>query len=71
MTDTAITTLALEVHQVGEQLPDADLDVIVFLEDGTSTLGALDAEGWVDCGGMSFAHMGGRVTAWAHFPEMP
>jgi hypothetical protein len=62
-------TITLSATPVADGLPDADTDVIVILEDGSSTLGAIDAEGWVDAGGMTFAHRGERVVAWAHFPE--
>jgi hypothetical protein len=60
----------LTPHRVSDRLPDADLDVIVFLDDGTSTLGALDAKGWIDCVGTPFAELGERVVAWAEFPKM-
>lgn len=53
---------------VSAGLPDAELDVIVWLQDGTSTLGGIDQSGWVDAGGMPFAQQGDRVVAWAPFP---
>jgi hypothetical protein len=62
--------LSLQVHLVGDRLPEADTDVIVFLEGGDSTLGALDADGWVDCAGTQFSHLGERVVAWAAFPSL-
>ena len=68
---TTACRIALDVHPVAEGLPDADIDVIVFLDTGESTLGALDATGWVDCTGMAFAEYPARVVAWADFPEAP
>jgi len=62
--------LSLEVHPVGERLPDADTDVIVFLEGGDATLGALVLEGWIDCAGTLFEHLGENVVAWAAFPSL-
>jgi hypothetical protein len=62
--------LAIDVHRVDQRLPDVDTDVIVFLERGDSTLGALDADGWVDCAGTLFEHLGERVVAWAAFPTL-
>jgi hypothetical protein len=63
----ALTITPTPVH---ERLPDADLDVIVFLEDGRSELGGIDETGWVDAGGMTFAHRGERVVAWTEFPVL-
>ena len=51
-------------------LPEADLDVIVFLDNDTSTLGALDSEGWVDCNGLPFDVLGAHVVAWTPFPSL-
>jgi hypothetical protein len=62
--------LTLSVTPVVDGLPDADLDVIVFLSDGTSTIGAIDGQ-WVDSAGTPFAFCDERVVAWAHFPELP
>lgn len=64
-------TLPLPITPVAAGLPDADFDVIVFLDDGETTLGALDETGWVDAGGMTFAHRGQRVVAWSDFPALP
>lgn len=61
----------LPVTPVAAGLPDADKDVIVFLADGSSELGAIDAMGWVDAGGMTFAHREERVVAWSEFPKLP
>jgi hypothetical protein len=62
--------LTLSVTPVVDGLPDADTDVIVFLSDGTSTIGAIDADGWVDSAGTPFAFYDERVVAWAHFPTL-
>lgn len=65
-----MTPITITPIPVGERRPDAELDVIVFLEDGSSEMGGIDETGWVDAGGMTFAHRGERVIAWAEFPVL-
>lgn len=50
--------------------PVVDLDVIVWLDDGTSTLGAFYPDEWVDVVGQPFEHCGRHVVAWAPFPSL-
>lgn len=59
-----MTTIPLPVHRTG--YPDADLDVLIYLADGSSTLGAWLGEYWVDSLGMRVDD----VRGWSPLPEL-
>ncbi len=64
-------TITLALHYLPE-LPDADLDVIVFFAAGDSTLGAWDGERWIaPCGfPLDQTVSTEQVVAWADTPSL-
>lgn len=54
-------------HEIGEQLPDADITVLVCTDDESEPvwLGWLDEEGWCNVDG---SQIEATVKRWAHVP---
>jgi len=69
----ALHRIMIDVNLTTNQWRDQPMDgadVIVWLEDGTSTLGAFADGEWIDATGMAFRHRGDVVRAWAPFPKL-
>jgi hypothetical protein len=63
-------TIQLQVHAVGERMPDADTDVLIF--DGADAEGQLGAYVGDDDNGPMWAGAGGElVPGVTHWAEMP